>query len=338
MDAWRLTLPIAVLACMLAGAGEALGWGASGHRMVSQVGMENVPAELPAFLRAPGMAEDVGELGREPDRLRGAGEVADARNGPTHYVDLEDDGRAMGGVAIDPLPVTQRDFETKLLAKGQKPDVVGSLPYSIIEGWQRLRLDFAYWRVLVAAEKLAARPEDRAWLAGDRRRREMQIVRDLGWWSHFVGDGSQPLHISVHANGWGNYPNPNNYSTAKLHAAFEGAFVRGNIGLADLRALVRPYADCGCEIEERTVRYLKATHAQVIPLYELEKTGAFTPGNAAGKAFVAQRLADGASELRDMIVDAWRASAGMEVGYPRVAVKDIESGKVDAMPVLMGDD
>jgi hypothetical protein len=52
----------------------------------------------------------------------------------------------------------------------------------------------------------------------------------------------------------------------------------------------------------------------------------------------AQRLADGASELRDMIVDAWRASANEKIGYPAVRVRDVEEGKADALPALMGED
>ncbi len=54
----------------------------------------------------------------------------------------------------------------------------------------------------------------------------MVIIRDLGVWSHYIGDGSQPMHVSVHYNGWGNYPNPNGYTMAKIHAYFEGEYVR----------------------------------------------------------------------------------------------------------------
>jgi hypothetical protein len=28
----------------------------------------------------------------------------------------------------------------------------------------------------------------------------------LGIWSHYGGDASQPLHVSIHYNGWGDYP------------------------------------------------------------------------------------------------------------------------------------
>ena len=48
-----------------------------------------------------------------------------------------------------------------------------------------------------------------------------------------------------------------------------------------------------------------------------------------GVDFADARLAAGASELRDMIVDAWRASAKTKVGYPGVSLRDVEAGKVD---------
>ena len=68
-------------------------------------------------------------------------------------------------------------------------------------------------------------------------------------------------------------------------------------------------------------------HAAVQPLYELDLKGAFADGNEAGSAFATARLADSASVLRDMIVDAWRASADTEVGYPMISVRDIEAGR-----------
>src|SRR5262245_40282926 len=68
--------------------------------------------------------------------------------------------------------------------------------------------------------------------------------------------------------------------------------------------------------------------AQIEPLYALEKEGGFQRGDPRGIAFATSRLAVGAATLRDMIVDAWRASAEAEVGYPMVNVRDIESGKV----------
>jgi hypothetical protein len=327
---------VAIFAMTL-GCRPALAWGASGHRMISRLAIESLPAEIPDFLRAPDVAEAMGELGREPDRLRAGGTVFDADNSPGHYIDLEDNGAVLGGVPFDPLPGVRQVFDSALRAKGQDQYAAGYLPYSIIEGWQQLRQDFAYWRVLVVAEKSAMPAADREWFAKDRRRREMLIVRDLGQWSHFVADGSQPLHATVHFNGWGNYPNPQGYSTSnEIHAYFEGKFVRSFIVADDVSPKIGPYADCRCAIEQRTVRYLLATNRQVIRLYELDKAKAFDGVDATGKDFVATRLAAAVAELRDLIIDAWRSSHDGKVGYPAIDVRAVEDNKVQDFEPLKG--
>ena len=71
-----------------------------------------------------------------------------------------------------------------------------------------------------------------------------------------------------------------------------------------------------------------ASLAQLEPLYALEKDGALKPRDLRGIAFTTARLAAGATAVRDMIVDAWLASAGAMVGYPMVNVQDVENGKV----------
>lgn len=72
-------------------------------------------------------------------------------------------------------------------------------------------------------------PEERAWFEADRRLREKLTIRDIGIWSHYVGDASQPLHVSVHYNGWGDFPNPKDFTTKHIHAHFEGEFVKRNL-------------------------------------------------------------------------------------------------------------
>ena len=100
-----------------------------------------------------------------------------------------------------------------------------------------------------------------------------------------------------------------------------------------------PFHDCGCPIEQRVGAYLSDDLATVVPFYELEKAGAFKPGAAKGVEFTTGRVAVGASELRDEIVLAWRASAGAKIGYqPQLSVEEVESGKVDPYDSLYGDD
>ncbi|WP_374569862.1 S1/P1 Nuclease [Phenylobacterium sp.] len=331
-------LAAVALAALSLAPGAALAWGASGHRIIGMTAAEALPNEVPAFLRTPTAASDIGELSRELDRSKGAGKVHDLDRDPGHFLDLDDSGRVLGGPLLSALPATRADYETALRAAGVDSWKAGYLPYSIISSWQQLAKDFGYWRVLNAAEARATDPGRRAWYAEDRRRREELILRTIGNLSHYVGDGSQPLHVSVHYNGWGAYPNPKGYTQAKIHGPFEGQFVRGYIKPEAVAADVGAFHDCGCPIERRTADYLAVAGHEVEPLYALEKAGGFSPDDPRGVAFVTARLAAGATELRDLIVEAWRAGGESTVGWPAVSVADVEAGKVDPFDALYGVD
>jgi hypothetical protein len=320
-------------------AGQALAWGDSGHRFVGQLAIEALPATLPAFLRTPAAAAEIGELSREPDRSRGAGRAHDADRDPGHFVDGDDQGKVLGGPVLAALPPTRAEYETALRAAGTDSWKAGYLPYSIIEGWQQLVKDFAYWRADVAGERLATDPRRKAWLTADRLRRERLVVDDLGVWSHYVGDASYPLHVTYHYNGWGAGPNANGYTRAPIHVPLEGPYVRRWVKAEAVRAQMTPYRDCKCAVEARTGQYLSASWKLVEPFYQLEKAGGFNEGDPRGAAFMTVRLAVAASELRDMVVDAWSSSGRMGVGYPAVSASDVEAGKAgDAYDLLYGTD
>ena len=338
LRAGRTVLALAVMASGTGAASQALAWGATGHRIIGELGIETLPADLPAFLRAPGVAADVGELAREPDRWRGGGKAHDNMRDPGHFVDVDDDGKVLGGPALDALPVTKSDYETALRAAGTESGKAGFLPYSIIDGWQQLAKDFAYWRADVAAVRLEKDPAHKAWLERDRQRREAQTIQDLGVWAHYVGDASQPLHVSVHYNGWGPGPNPEGFTLQRIHTPIEGPFVRANLTAEGVRAKMAPPLDCHCAIEQRTSDYLQHTASQVVPLYQLEKQGGFMGSDPRGVEFVTIQVAAGAAQLRDLIVAAWNASASGTVGYPPTPVGQIEAGQADAYTLLYGDD
>lgn len=314
-------------------------WGATGHEWISGIAIEQLPEEIPAFVRAPEAVAEIAVMGRELDRSKGAGKTHDAERDPGHYVDLSDDGKIMGVLAMDALPATREDYDTRLRAGGFTQYKAGYLPYSIVDGWQQIRKDFAYWRAAVKGAETATDPTQRAWFEADRRLRERLTLRDIGIWSHYVGDASQPLHVSVHFNGWGDFPNPSGFTTAKtFHARFEGAYVRQNLSRAAVAAAVGPYRDCDCSIQAQTNTHILASLAQLVPLYTLEQQGAFKRGDSKGIDFATARLAAGAQMTRDMIFDAWRASADAMVGFPMVNLRDIESGKIIATREMFGAD
>lgn len=333
----RLSGVLAAAALMLAPA-EALAWGATGHRIVGQLGVEALPDEVPAFLRMPEVATEIGELAREPDRSKSAGRIHDHNRDAAHFIDVDDAGLVMGGPPLAALPPTRAAYETALRAVGSDSWEAGYLYYSLVDGWQQLVKDFAYWRALEAAERLATDPARRAWYAADRGRREALLVRDLGAWAHYVGDASQPLHVTVHFNGWGPYPNPQGYSTSRIHAPIEGAFVHDNVTVDAVRKRMPAFYDCSCAIEVRTASYLAESHSMVERLYQLEKAGGFANADPRGLEFSEVNLAATAGEVRDLVVQAWRASADITVGWPETPVADIVSGKVDPYDLLYGID
>src|SRR5262252_3423407 len=266
-----------VLALFAVVAGAKDGWAcATGHEWVSGIAIEKLPDNVPAFVRTPEAAAEIAVMGRELDRSKGAGRTHDAERDPGHYVDLADDGKVMGVLSLKDLPSTREDYDTDLRAKDFTQYKAGYLPYSIVDGWQQVRKDFAYWRALTKAIETAQTPEERAWFAADRQRREKITLHDIGIWSHYVADASQPLHVSIHYNGWGDFPNPKGYTTKPIHAYFEGEFVKRNLTRSAVASEVPPYQPCAaCSIKQITRALLLESMAEVEPFYALEKEGAF---------------------------------------------------------------
>ncbi|HYG28548.1 MAG TPA: S1/P1 Nuclease, partial [Caulobacteraceae bacterium] len=68
------------------------------------------------------------------------------------------------------------------------------------------------------------------------------------------------------------------------------------------------------------------------------KAGGFAPADPRGRDFSEMVLAAAAAELRDLVVEAWRASANATVGWPETPVAEIEAGRVDPYMAIYGID
>ena len=317
----------------------AFAWGATGHRIVSRVGAQTLPPGVPEFVRNASAIAEIAALGPEADRLKGSGTSWDDDENHGHFVDIGDDGKIAGSVALDALPPAREAYDTTLRAAGSDQYKIGYLPYQIIDGYEQLVTDFAYYRIDVVGERSGATDEDKRYFAAERKLRETLTVRDIGYWSHFVGDASQPLHVSVHYNGWGNYPNPNNYSNSHtIHARFEGALVKAAATDALVAARVGAYAPSSLPIQARVSTYLQASLAGVPRVYQLEAAGGIDADSPDAAAFVIERLAAGAAMLRDLTADAWTASAQKSIGYPAFPVAGVESGKIVLTRAMVGSD
>jgi hypothetical protein len=313
----------------------AFAWGYLGHTIINRLAVESLPENVPAFVRTPAAIDEIATLGPEEDRIKGAGRSWDDDNDPGHYLDVGDDGTVAGAVQLDALPRDMEAYAAALAKAGTNPYKVGFVPYTIMDGFERVRQDFAIWRVDDYMATHATTQAARDVFAKDRALREVLTLRDIGDWAHFVGDGSQPLHITIHFNGWGNYPNPNNYTTEHIHSPFETAFVNKYVKIDDVRAAmpmqrlaIPDHLLSQEEIATLVGGYLAETSKQVEPLYKLWGAQAFANGSPEAVKFTDAQLARGASMLRQLIFLAYENSLYANYGYPEVPVRDILSGNV----------
>jgi hypothetical protein len=294
----RGLISVALIALILFQPRIVAAWGNEGHRYINRVAAQKIPVSMPLFLRRA--VVEIEYLGPEPDRWRSPSELA-LKNSqePDHFIDLE---RLSW---LDPLPPARYEFYRKLYEKRAAttdhpddylPERVGLQPYIAMEVYGRLKSAFRDYRQLRAAHK----PTDPV---------EQSIVFYAGWLGHYVADASQPLHTTIHYNGWVG-PNPNQYTTEHhIHGQFESEYVRANIAVRDFASRVKapqrlhdPFADY--------IAYLKNSNSLVENVYELEKAGGFTgKGTREAFEFTTHRLAAGTQMLLNLWYTAWLESA-----------------------------
>ena len=281
-----------VLSCLVFTPKTGLAWGNEGHRMINRLAASNLPADAPSFLRSEAALSEIEYLGPEPDRWRSPAEPElVAAQAPEHFIDLEP------ADALGPIPHKRLDFEASVFASGQRPEKIGLQPWEATEVWERLKAALREYRRLLAEHQ-------------DTRAVEQAAIFYAGWLGHYVGDASQPLHTTIQYNGWVG-PNPNGYTTDhKIHWQFEGPFVAANIQAPQVQSKMTQVQAINGDIFDDYMAYLRHTAKYVEQVYQLEKAGGFTgAGTLESREFTADRLAAGASKLRDMIYAAWVQSA-----------------------------
>jgi hypothetical protein len=288
----RTVLPTAVILCLALPSRPAHAWEQYGHLMINKLAASNLPADVPAFLRSQAAIDEIEYLGPEPDRWRSRAEPElNSAQAPEHFIDFE------AADALGALPRKRLDFEAKVFAAGQRPEVIGLQPWETDEVWERLKAAMRQYRAMVAAGQ-------------DTKPVEAAILFYAGWLGHYVGDGSQPLHVSIKYNGWVG-PNPNGYTTGhQIHHLFEGPFVAANMHASEVQAKMTPVKLIEGDMFDAYVAYLRHSGTYVEKVYQFEKAESFIgAGTPESRDFTAARLADGASMLRDMIYTAWIDSA-----------------------------
>ncbi|HSP13695.1 MAG TPA: nuclease [Thermoanaerobaculia bacterium] len=287
----RTTFAIALIAV----ATNAFAWGEAGHLISNEAATLALPADMPQFfLRA---FPQLVWLGPQPDRLKGVGPSLEAVNFPDHFLDYE----LAEGLVLPPDRyqfIQLMESSGRLEHEGITNAEAGFLPWRIAELSEQLTAEFRQWRFAAPGS-----PE--------RRALEGAIIDTAGMLGHFVADAANPHHTTINYNGW-ILPNPNRYANdCQIHARFESDFVSRSVTTADVMPKIAAPV-LRTDYFTTAIAFIRSSNSHVERLYQLDKAGAFHPIgpiSAEGKTFATDRLAAGASMLRDYWWSAWKRSA-----------------------------
>lgn len=268
---------------------KTLAWGEHGHKLSGRAAATRLPKEMPDFFRKS--VDRLEYLNPEPDRWRSKVMIEmNEAFAYDHFLDME---------MVPPAALEAEDRFAYLVALYQagvkEPEKAGLVHFHMLELYQRLRTEFNLWRN--AKDK-----KTRQWV-------EERIINDAGILGHYVSDGANPHHASIHYNGWDkNTPNPNGYTTDNtFHFRFESEYVQSHIVITDLLPLINPQPRVIENPRAEIIAYLKHSNSLVERLYQLDKQAKFDKTTTApeNKQFAIERLVAGAEMLRALWWTAW---------------------------------
>ena len=278
---------------------SAAAWGEKGHLMINRLAIDAASSKLPEFMNAA--REEIIYNGYEPDRWREEGRTPlNITQAADHFFDSEYWG------TISTIEPDRYSFMEKVAAKKVELVRIGYLPYAMIENYGKLVNAFRFWRNAKA-------PQDRESARGNA----IYVAGVLG---HYVGDGSQPMHMSIQYNGWlDTTPNPKNFTKDRtLHTRYEATYVNAAVEFASVRPKVQAPQRLN-NVWDSIKQYLSQGFADLEPMYELEKTGEFNPQQprAKGTEFIVNELGRAGTMLGNLWYTAWLESAEPVPGQNR---------------------
>jgi hypothetical protein len=295
-------------------------WDYEGHHAVNELALASLPADFGIQL-TPALKDRIAFLAGEPDRWRNVSDLPLKHlNGPDHYIDLED--LKLLGLTPETLPVMRYDFVADIaLARAAHPEkfpaidpakdtdhtreLDGFLPWAVTEYYEKLKSDSGTLRAL---KQYGGRP-------GEIANAQADIVYVMGVMGHFVGDGSQPLHTTVHFNGWVG-DNPKGFTIrTTFHAWIDGGYFTktGGLKVETLVGKIQPAMRIANAVEPETffravVAYLVEQNKFVEPLYEMEKNGQLSGEGVKGlqaRPFLEGQLVKAGQMLGNIWLTAW---------------------------------
>src|SRR5215470_14605131 len=262
--------PLLIVIALLLLTPHLAAWGERGHHTANQAAVRAIPDDGPAFLRAH---EDwIVYLSTIPDSWRQASEpFQKIIEDPNHGWFREQ----FAFITNANLPRSRYEFvlaldaeHRRLVAAGEAKAAAltnvrwtGTLPYAAVETYEQMVAGMRRYR--------AARAK-----GADTRLVELEIASYMGRLGHYTADGAQPLHDTIHHDGWQG-PNPKQYTTdPRVHGRFESAFV-DLIQLTDADLL--PLMDRPKQLTDpfaAILAHLDDAASHVEEVYALDKSGA----------------------------------------------------------------
>jgi len=295
-----LVLPFAFLLGVIP---SAFAWGTRGHSVIDRTAIESLPDDGPIFLKD------------YVDYIAGSASIPDTwRNASEPFSKMEEDpnhGWFREQFAfMTTIPRSRYEFVLALYRENQRirkadPENArrmnvrwtGTLPFAAAEVYGRLVSEMRLLRNAKSGSKEAAFLQQTS-------------AFEVAWLGHYIGDGAQPLHDTIHHDGWQG-PNPNGYTRdPHIHGRFESQFVDA-IALTDRDLLPRigPPGHSSGDVFELVLAHLDESGAGVEAIYKMDKRNAFAdPHDAEAREMVLSRTSAGARMLRDLVYRAWLES------------------------------
>jgi len=301
MKTLRLTL--VCVAAILTGA-----WGPRGHQAANRAAVRALSTDGPVFLREH--EEWIARTGPVPDSWRGNGEAYTKIFEDPNHGWFKEQFAFLTSIPRSRYEFVLRLYDEYLRLREKDPDRAaltnvrwtGTLPYAAMENYDRMKSAMRLYR-RAAADPSTESQKDAKFLAQD-------IAFYMGWLGHYTADGAQPLHDTIHHDGWQG-PNPKQYTTdPRIHGRFETSFVE-LIQLTDTDLV--PLMGKPKLLDDPFVAILghlddASTHVEEV--YVLDKAGAYADkSNRQAETLVKTQLAQAASLLRDLTYTAWVESA-----------------------------
>lgn len=191
----------------------------------------------------------------------------------------------------------------------------GTQAYSIMEGYERMKAGMRLYRTAgnpqMAAANLAPIYGGISPLFSDPAQVKQMLATDIafymGWVGHYVADAAQPLHNSMHHDGWSG-PNPKGYTRdPEIHGRFESRYVDLiAVTAPDVVKYMRKEPHHLDDVWKAVLDHSLEARESVEDVCRLDLRGALgTKDDAEARELVYKRLAAGPGFLRDLAYTAW---------------------------------